>query len=58
MKFSMREKIKKVSSLKRNFTDRDASEIIMISYEEFGEELAMTTALGYSLNLFRRKDIV
>ncbi|MFW9903236.1 MAG: phosphoadenylyl-sulfate reductase [Candidatus Thorarchaeota archaeon] len=48
MKFSMREKIKKVSSLKRDFTGRDVSEVILISFEEFGEELAMTTAFGYS----------
>lgn len=48
MKFSMREKRKKVDSLKKEFIDRDVSEIIYLSFEEFGEDLAMTTAFGYS----------
>lgn len=44
----MREKIRKVKILKKDFTGRDVSEIILLSYEEFSEELAMTTAFGYS----------
>lgn len=44
----MREKIKKVQQMKRDFADKEVSEIILLSYEEFGEELAMTTAFGYS----------
>ena len=48
MKPSMREKIKRVNSLKRDFINRDVSEIILQSFEEFGEGLAMTTAFGYS----------
>ncbi len=48
MNISLNEKIELVNRLKKRFEDKGVSEIIQESYNEFGDELAMTTAFGYS----------
>lgn len=42
------DKAKLVQRLKESFSGKEPSEIISIAYEEFGNDLAITTAFGYS----------
>ncbi|MFX1248858.1 MAG: phosphoadenylyl-sulfate reductase [Promethearchaeota archaeon] len=48
MRFTITEKIETVRRLKQIFIDMDADNIVKLAYEEFKDQMAVTTAFGYS----------
>lgn len=48
MQLTIKDRIKLVLNLKEKFQGKKVAEIISLSYEEFGENMAVTTAFGYS----------
>lgn len=48
MQLTVKEKIKLVPRLRERFLGKEVSEIISLAYKEFGDNLAMTSAFGYS----------